>query len=90
MKFIDSFIQNTRNPFTWTYIWRLISEEFNIAVKPHVIRRSLKKDFTLSYKKGSNSPLKLDEEKQKWLKYLFWLNLIQNLKFVNVLINFDG
>ena len=48
------------------------------------------KDFTLSYKKGSNSPLKLDEEKQKWLKHLLWLNLIQNLKFVKVLINFDG
>ena len=91
MNFIESFIKITRTPFTWTDIWRIISEEFNIAVKPHVIRRVLKKDFALSYKKGSSRPTKLDEDRQMWLKSLFWLNLIQNFKNnIKILINVDG
>ena len=90
MNLIESFIKITRTPFTWTDIWRIISEEFNITVKSHVIRRVLKKDFALSYKKDSSRPTKLDEDRQMWLKSLFWLNLIQNFKNIKILINIDG
>ena len=87
INFIDRYIRNTRNPFTWADIWRLGSGEFNITVKPHVIRRVIKKDFTFRYKKGSNRPSKLDEDRQKWLKSLFWLNLLQILKSVKILLS---
>ena len=89
-EFIELFIKENKRPFTSLDIWKKISNELHIVIKPHVIRRILKERFWLNYKKGSSRPSELDTEKQKWLKAIFWLHLIENMDSFRLIINVDG
>ena len=88
--FIEWFIKENKRNFTTLDIWSKISEELNITIRPHVIRRVLKEHFSLNYKKGSSRPSELDSEKQKWLKAIFCLDLIEHINLFKLIVNVDG
>ena len=90
MEFIEAFIKRNKRAFTSFDLWRQVSEELSITIKPNVVNRVLKKWFALRYKKGSDRPTNLDVEKQKWLKALFWLHLVEFLTSFKLMINVDG
>ena len=79
IEFIEAFIKRNNRTFTSFELWRQVSEELSITIKPNVVNRVLKKWFALRYKKGSDRPTNFDVEKQKWFKDLFWLHLFEFL-----------
>ena len=52
MEFIEAFIKRNKRAFTSFDLWRQVSEELSITIKPNVVNRVLKKWFALRYKKG--------------------------------------
>ena len=60
-----------------------------IQVPIHLVRKYFKKTLGLSYKKGKSWPVKYDPKKQRYIKSMFWIQLLAAMKTSECLINVD-
>jgi transposase len=88
-KHIDSYLDGRTHPFTAKDISLHIYKVWRISLSEAHIRKFLKQERSLSFKKGSARPVNLVTRKQKILQSLFSVYLAKKLNKIDMLVNVD-
>ena len=88
-QFIEIFISNSESGFDAKELQMRIEQETKLAIDYSFIRNLLRRKFRLSYKKGSPRPLNIDLVKQRYVRILFWKELINTMDSNSIFINID-
>ena len=78
-----------KGSFTSEDVRIYIKRKLSVLIPVHQIRRNLKTNEHLSFKKGSLRPLSLDSKKLELRKQLFWVLLAHRLSEIKIQINID-
>ena len=60
---IQKYVENTDGPFVASHVQQHIEQTLNVSIPVHQIRRFLKTDLCLSFKRGSKRPSNIDRKK---------------------------
>ena len=86
---IGTYIHDNHFAFTWRDLRRYIHRKNNVMTPTHIIRKLLKEEFRMSFKKARSRPRMLDVGKYNWSKKLFSIKILKLLPSVKLIINMD-
>ena len=86
---IQKYVENTNGPFVASHVQQHIEQTLNASIPVHQIRRFLKTDLCLSFKRGSKRPSNIDHKRNIALKRLYAVRLSQKLSNIKLLCNLD-
>ena len=86
---IQKYVENTNGPFVASHVQQHIEQTLNASIPLHQIRRFLKTDLCLSFKRGSKRPSNIDRKRNIALKRLYAVRLSQKLSNIKLLCNLD-
>ena len=89
MQYISKFASWQTGCFTAADVQEYIKDQLLVSIPLHQIRKHLKINEKLSYKKGNPRPVNLDVSRVKLLKQLFWIRFANQLSGIKMLINID-
>ena len=89
MQCISKFASEQTGCFTAADVQGHIKDELLVSIPLHQIRKHLKINEKLSYKKGNPRPVNLDTNRRKLLKQLFLIRMANQLSGIKMLINID-
>ena len=78
---------------TWCFeavdVQRYIKDQLLVSIPLHQIRKHIKINKKLNYKKGNPRHVNLDTVRVKLLKQLFWIRIVNQLSGIKMLVNID-
>ena len=88
-KSINTYLAETTRPYCIEDLIKYVAKVHGVHLQYHQLRNYIKDKSNLSYKKGGNRPWNLDLKRQKPLKELYVIQLINMMKSGKDIINID-
>ena len=88
-KIVKEYVIKETNPFWIDDIIKHVNKVKGVKLQYHQLRDYMKKGLHLSYKKGGNRPWNLNLKRQKHIKELFAIRLIDAMRSEKDIINID-
>ena len=86
---INTYLADTTRPYWIEDLIKYVAKVHGVHLQYHQLRNYIKDKLNLSYKKGGNRPWNLDLKRQKPLKELYAIQLINMMKSGKDIINID-
>ena len=88
-KIVKEYVIKETNPFWIDDIIKHVNKVKGVKLQYHQLQDYMKKGLQLSYKKGGNRPWNLNLKRQKHIKELFAIRLIDAMRSEKGIINID-
>ena len=88
-KEIDWYVNSSWVPFTAKDIWTRLNTVFNKDYSENLIRRHLKEDLGMSFRKVTTKPIRVDTKKLFVIRNLFWYKISKHIDEYVLLVNVD-
>ena len=88
-KEIDWYVNSFLVPFTAKDIWARLNSVFNKVYSEDLIRRHMKEDLCMSYRKVITKPIRVDTKKLFVIRNLFWYKISKHIDEYVLLVNVD-
>ena len=89
-KIIDEFLWSSRDALTIKKIRSHVMERWGANLPWHQVRNYLRRDKSLSFKKGSKRTINIDSNRLSYLRILYSIRLSKQIDENVLLINIDG
>ena len=89
IKWLDEYIKTNRTTFTSKEVIKLIRFELNTEYSEAIIRKFMKNQMKMSFKRVKSRPTSVNLNKIKLIKSLFVVKLSKEITMKTLLINVD-